>query len=446
MWVDELIKLLGKEKILVSDSERETFSKDFYWYSPILHEQLKDKVADCIAVPHTVQEVKTIISFAVKNRISLTIRGAGTGNYGQAIPLNGGIVLDMTKLNQILEVNDQSVRVQAGVKLGVLEKYLRTKGRELRIFPSTYLKSTVGGFVCGGSGGIGSIRWGNLWDQNIESMTIMTVEEEPKLIHVSGPELEPYIHNYGTAGIVMEVSLFIEPKTEWEQHIVYFDSFQSALLFCDELAHDESIIKRLISVCEWPIPVHFQSILKFLPNDKSIAMLEIAEKRKEELQKIVHKYKGEIGFSILAAKYQKGIKVSDFTWNHSTLWAHKLGDNNITYLQANFQKERIFEQIDAIRNKFGDEVLFHFEYIKTNGEVTPSSLPIIHYQSEKRLNEIINFFIAQGVEINNPHTYLLGFGGYNIRINNIVKEKQKNDPYSLLNPGKIPTGSEIVYY
>jgi len=45
MWVDELIKLLGKEKILVSDSERETFSKDFYWYSPILHEQLKDKVA-----------------------------------------------------------------------------------------------------------------------------------------------------------------------------------------------------------------------------------------------------------------------------------------------------------------------------------------------------------------------------------------------------------------
>jgi FAD/FMN-containing dehydrogenase len=442
MWIKHFIDLLGEEKVLISESVKERLSKDYYWYSPVLYKQLKDKVADCAVQPETIDEVKTIVAFAVKNRVPITVRGAGTGNYGQAIPLNGGIILDVTKLDSIIEINETTAHVQAGVKLGVLEKNLRQQGKELRIYPSTYMKATVGGFLCGGSGGIGSIRWGNLWDGNIQSITVMTMEEKPQILTVSGEDMEAYIHNYGTTGIVIEVTLFIEPKVDWVQHIVSFDTFQLAVKFSDALAHNEGIIKRLVSVCEWPIPTHFQGLKKFLKDGKSIVMLEIEEEAEEKLVQLAYEYEGELSFKIPVEKYQKGLKLSDFTWNHATLWAHKHGEN-MTYLQARFDKHRIFEQMNEIRTKYGFEVQFHFEFIKIKGEVIPASLPVLTYQSDERLNEIIDFFESVGVQINNPHTYLLGFGGYNLRMREIEKLKRKNDPYDLLNPGKIPINKEI---
>lgn len=442
MWLQELIGLLGEEKVLVKESVKERLSKDYYWYSPILYEQLKDKVADCAVIPESIEELKTVVSFAVKNHVPITARGAGTGNYGQAIPLKGGIILDLTNLDEIIEIREKHVHVQAGVRLGMLERTLRQQGRELRIYPSTYMKSTVGGFLCGGSGGIGSIRWGNLWDSNILGVTILTIEENPQILTIEGEEIEQYIHNYGTTGIVIEAVLPIETRTEWSQHIVFFDSFKEAVRFSDELAHNETMIKRLLSVCEWPIPSHFQPLKDIIHEGKSIVMLEIEEQSEEKLQLIVQKYGGDIGYSIPADSYQKGLKISDFTWNHATLWAHKHGEN-MTYLQARFKTEKIFEQMDAIREKFGSEVQFHFEYIKIKGEITPASLPVILYQSKERLYEIIDFFRSAGVEINDPHTYLLGFGGYNLRIGKILKKKKENDPHDLLNPGKIPSPEEV---
>jgi hypothetical protein len=351
-------------------------------------------------------------------------------------------VLDITKLNQILEIGENSVHVQAGVRIGALEKTLRKEGKELRIYPSTYVTATVGGFLCGGSGGIGSIRWGNLWDDNILQITIMTMEEQPRLITVSGEKIKQYIHNYGTTGILLEAVLPVEEKTEWSQHGIFFDTFKTAVKFCDELAHDESIKKRLISTCEWPIPKHFHPLKEIVRKGKAMVMLEVDESSYEHLENLILKYDGVEGFYKPASEYQKGLKISDFTWNHATLWAHKHGDH-ITYLQARFKTNQIFEQMEAIREKFGYEVQFHLEYIKIQGEITPSSLPIIEYTTKDRIYEIIDFFNKIEVEVNNPHTYLLGFGGYNLQMEKILLKKQENDPFNLLNPGKLPTRDEV---
>ncbi|MEK5382384.1 FAD-binding oxidoreductase [Niallia sp. FSL W8-0635] len=441
MWLEKLIELVGKEKVIISESQRERLSKDYYWYSPVLFEELKDKVADCAVKPISIEEIKEIVTFAVANKVSVTIRGAGTGNYGQAIPLKGGIVLDLTKLDKLLELTESTVKVQAGMRLGALEKTLRKQGKELRIYPSTFMTSTVGGFLCGGSGGIGSIRWGNLWDGNIIGVTVMTFEGEPRIFEVVGEEMEDYIHNYGTTGIVLEAILPVEEKQEWTQHIISFPTFKEAVKFGDELAHNEAITKRLVSVCEWPIPSHFHSLKNVLQDDKSITMLEIEESCLKDLQLLVDKYSGTSDLIIPASNYHKGLKVSDFTWNHATLWAHKHGEN-MTYLQARFKVDQIFEQMDTLREKFGEEIQFHFEYIKIKGEITPASLPVILYQSKERLYEIIDFCRSIGVEINDPHTYLLGFGGYNLKMEQIMKKKQENDPFDLLNPGKIPVKQE----
>src|SRR5258707_15437013 len=76
-------------------------SRDYFWYSPILYEMLKDKVADVVVTPRDEAEVVRVAAACAKHRIPLTVRGGATGNYGQCVPLQGGAVLDMASHNRI---------------------------------------------------------------------------------------------------------------------------------------------------------------------------------------------------------------------------------------------------------------------------------------------------------------------------------------------------------
>jgi FAD/FMN-containing dehydrogenase len=76
-------------------------SRDFYWYSPILTPQLQNCVADVVVQPESEDEIQAVVAAAAKHRIPVTVRGGGTGNYGQSVPLRGGIVLDMTRFDKV---------------------------------------------------------------------------------------------------------------------------------------------------------------------------------------------------------------------------------------------------------------------------------------------------------------------------------------------------------
>ena len=75
-------------------------SRDFFWFSPILKEMLEDKRADVVVVARDKADVMRLAAACAKHRVPVTVRGGGTGNYGQAVPLAGGVVLDMTKLDR----------------------------------------------------------------------------------------------------------------------------------------------------------------------------------------------------------------------------------------------------------------------------------------------------------------------------------------------------------
>ena len=75
--------------------DRKRRSRDYFWYSPILYETLKDKVADVVVTPRDEAEVVRVAAACAKHRMPLTVRGGATGNYGQCVPLQGGVVLDM---------------------------------------------------------------------------------------------------------------------------------------------------------------------------------------------------------------------------------------------------------------------------------------------------------------------------------------------------------------
>jgi hypothetical protein len=131
--------------------------------------------------------------------------------------------------------------------------------------------------------------------------------------------------------------------------------------------------------------------------------------------------------------------LSDYTWNHTTLWALK-SDPAYTYLQCGFDPDTERDQMRQLREHLGQEILFHMEFMKNGqGRVIPGAIPLVYYTSEERLNEMIDFCRAIGVFVANPHVNNVEGGG-RYRADNVqLLAKQRYDPKGLLNPGKMIT-------
>ena len=412
-------------------------SQDYYHFSPVLQPLLSDKTGDLVVRPASEAEVLRIAAACVKSKIPLTVRGAGTGNYGQCIPLKGGVILDTSKMNSIRWIKPGLACVEPGVKMSVFDKQARETGWELRMVPSTYRTATIGGFIGGGSGGIGSITYGQLRDRgNLHAVRVVTMEDDPRVIELRGDEVQKVNHAYGTNGIITELEIPLAPAYAWAEIIVAFDDFMTSANFGQALGDADGIIKKLICVCAWPIPAYFAAFREEIPEGKHCALLMVAESCLEPLQDLVREYGGTICYQKNAQAASKGAAIAEFTWNHTTLHARS-ADPSLTYLQTIFPPDRGLKLIEELYNYYGDEVMMHLEFLRINGRAIAAALQIVRYTTESRLNEIIRYHEEQGAMIANPHTYILEDGGMKSINVEQLQFKELVDPYGLLNPGKM---------
>lgn len=412
-------------------------SQDYYHFSPVLQPLLSDKTGDLVVRPASEAEVLRIAAACVKSKIPLTVRGAGTGNYGQCIPLKGGVILDTSKMNSIRWIKPGLACVEPGVKMSVFDKQARETGWELRMVPSTYRTATIGGFIGGGSGGIGSITYGQLRDRgNLHAVRVVTMEDDPRVIELRGDEVQKVNHAYGTNGIITELEIPLAPAYPWAEIIVAFDDFMTSANFGQALGDADGIIKKLICVCAWPIPAYFAAFREEIPEGKHCALLMVAESCLEPLQDLVREYGGTICYQKNAQAASKGAAIAEFTWNHTTLHARS-ADPSLTYLQTIFPADQGLKLIEELYNYYGDEVMMHLEFLRINGRAIAAALQIVRYTTESRLNEIIRYHEEQGAMIANPHTYILEDGGMKSINVEQLQFKELVDPYGLLNPGKM---------
>ena len=174
---------------------------------------------DAAVWPESTEQVAEIVKFANAYKIPVVPRGAGTSLSGGVIPIRGGIIIDLSRMNQILEISVENryARVQAGVVCDDLNRQLAKHGFTFPPDPASSTVATIGGNVATNAGGIKGAKYGTTRDYVLGLQVVLPTGE---VMHtgsytmkcVSGYDLAKlFIGAEGTLGVVTEVTLKINP-------------------------------------------------------------------------------------------------------------------------------------------------------------------------------------------------------------------------------------------
>jgi FAD/FMN-containing dehydrogenase len=430
---------LGHLKIEDNPALVKQKSRDFYWYSPTLKRQLDHVTGDAIVSVTSEQDVTDALAACHALGIPVTPRGTGTGNYGQAMPLSGGVVLDMSGFNKVKEIALGRLVVEPGAIMEAIDHETRPhSGQEIRLHPSTYATASIGGFIAGGSGGSGSIKWGGLRDWgNIIRLKVATMEASPRVLELTGADLHKVSHAYGTNGIITEVEIPLAPAYEWVDVIIGFDGLEAAARYANDLGEQDGLLLKQLAVVAAPAPHDFfLRHKKFLPRDKTVVCVMVARHALDAMLAFTRTVSGaEVLFNAatMTAEEKHGLPpMYELGWNHTTLRALRV-DPSITYLQVLYPFPNQIETLTKIHKHFGDELPAHLEFVRFDGKVTAFGLPMVRFTTEERLEEIMRIH----EDIFNPHRYTLEEGGMKQTNETQLNFKREADPQGLLNPGKM---------
>lgn len=435
------MEALSHLEIDVNPASVKAKSRDFFWYSPVLKDRLDGVVADFVVTPKSQDEVIEILRVCYAHDVPVTTRGAGTGNYGQAMPLAGGCVMHLAKMDAVLDIQPGRFVAQPGCLLKDVDAACKEhSGQELRMFSSTWATATIGGFVAGGSGGVGSVHWGSLRDVgNIIRLRVVTMEAEPRIIDITGDELHRVSHAYGTNGIITEVEMPLAPAYEWVDLFVRFKDFRKGLQYAYDLASCDGLLIKLATVFEAPIARdYFQRVAPHVDSEDVVVALMVAPHAMPGFETFTAGYpEADVIYRSDDHDWARSPgRVFEYGWNHTTLRALKV-DPSITYLQVGYGTENPIELVEKMRAAYSPEVLQHIEVSRVEGRIHLGGLSLVKFTDEPRLDAIVAGHEAEGALIFNPHRYTLEEGGRQSTDERQLEFKREADPKGLLNPGKM---------
>lgn len=419
-------------------------SRDYFWFSPVLKPQLDKVVGDLIAVPRNEDELLKVARFCVDNGVPLTARGGGTGNYGQAMPLHGGVIVDLTEMAGVRWLKGGVVRALAGTRMHDLQEETLKHGFELRFHPSTWKTATVAGFISGGSTGCGAVNYGTLADVgNVLGLRLLTLEDEPRFIELRGREVAKATHAYGVNGVIIEVEMPLAPAVAWCDVAVCVPDFMGAARLADAIARSGGVVSKLLTPLAWSAARRLEPLRPYLAPGQAVLLAMVAEMSLETVAMLAAEAGGKLVYQLAPGEAPAGDMppIYELSFNHTTLHALKTARDEgeeITYLQLAIPGPDYLARVEALERAFGDEAPMHLELARVGGEVACFGLNLVRYSTEARLEEIIQQCWDLGCVVFNPHTYMLEAGGRRVADPSQFDLKRQTDPHGLLNPGKLP--------
>ena len=229
------MNLLKKLQDIVTPSRISDDPAELYCYSS--DASYITGTPDYVVMPCTTTEVSEIVKLALRHRIPITPRGAGTGLAGGAVPLQGGIVLDMSLMNKILDIDIQNLQVlvEPGLIHADLNRSLKPHGFFFPPDPGSSEMCTLGGLIANRGSGMRSVKYGTVTDYVLDLEVVMpdgtVIQTGGKVMKsASGYDLTALmVGSEGTLGVITGARLKIHPLPEARAAVLaHFNDLEAA--------------------------------------------------------------------------------------------------------------------------------------------------------------------------------------------------------------------------
>jgi FAD/FMN-containing dehydrogenase len=452
--IQELRATLGKNAVSSSNEEIMRLLRDESWLSPILQREIERRARDqgadlgvaAVVRPASEEDVIALAMIAARNRVPLTPRGAGTSNFGLLAPEEGGLIVDLRGLTGDSQFRDDTVRAPAGTVQGKMERVARANERELPVLTTTYAIATIGGWLCGGHAGIGSSMHGAVWDGIVDSLRVVTVEEEPRCLALQGEDANPLLHTFGAVGVCTEVTMRTVARRDWLEAVSFHPTFAQASAFVTEISNDTRYGVRVATAQEEALMGGVRQLASIHRPGAGVLMI-VDRAQAVEIGKLVAAHGGEF-VEWQAWTIDAGGKpsIAQMVYGHRMLWV-KRHMPQAAFCHIYYDPEDPDATVGLLKSRFGEQLFVEMKFIRSrwmlnalgmNGDSLPAALCVVRNGAEPgKVDEVLAFCDANNIKYQNSHTNVIEDNGLFTDVAPIVKMKSECDPYDLLSRGRL---------
>jgi FAD/FMN-containing dehydrogenase len=425
--------------------------RDNSWLSPVLKTYIDDMAGEsgrsldvCALVsPVDAAQLQGCVSLLYRWGAPIVVLGAGTTNFGQTTPLDGGVVIEMKHFNLVDAPRDGRVSAGAGATTAAVDDVAHETDLEIPVMTTTFATATSGGWVSGGHIGLGSPTWGSIWDDNVVGATLMTVEEQPRMLSLDETAIEPVLHSYGTTGILTDVTFRLVEARQWTELVVCFEDFDAACRFTAAVSERPELRIRAAAAQEPSITPCFSALRGHVEPQEAIVISIIDDDQHDIYVTMAAEHGGRVvPWRGRGADHRPTLAY--MVYGHRMLWVKKIAPLG-AFLHCYLDPDDPLPQLATLKQRFGDEVMVELKFLRSRwlrerfghtGEgVLPAPLVCV-VEGEKDLAAVMSFCDEIGIRYQNPHTFFLDQKGL-LRDPGVMKRfKADVDPKGLLNPGK----------
>ena len=451
--VDQLVRIVGKDGVLDSPEELVAYSYDGTY---------EEHLPDIVVIPRTTEQVCQVVALAASEHLPIVTRGLGSGLAAASVPFGGGIVLAMTRMNHLLEIDEQNAiaHVEAGVVTADLQSEVEKRGLFYPPDPSSIRHSTIGGNIACNAGGPRCLKYGVTGDY-VLGLTVVLADG--RVLHTGGKVIKDVVGydmtalftgSEGTLGVITEALLKLVAKPRFARTaLVEFNALADASMCVNAILSTGIVPATLELMDETAIACVEEALHLGLPLDVEAILLVEADGSDEamvlrEIEAVAH---------ISRESGARQVRVAKDEDERAGLWnarrsvtaslarkaPNKLGED-ITVPRSAIPEA--IRRIKAISAEFGLPIVVFGH--AGDGNLHPNILfdkrdPEQWARVEPMVSQIFKTALDLGGTLSGEHgvgmlkrPYITrALGPVSIEIQKRIK--QVLDPLNILNPGKI---------